>query len=368
MPYEVDTVVIGAGVVGLAVARELAIAGHEVIVLEAASAIGTETSSRNSEVIHAGIYYPSGSLKAELCVAGRHRLYDYCESRGIAYRRCGKLIVASGDADVARLQGIERQAVENGVTDIAWLNARDVAALEPGIRCSRALFSPSTGIVDSHALMLALQGDAEEAGAAVALQSPVLGGECRGGGILLRVGGDDPAAVSCRFVVNSAGLDAPALAARLSGVPRECVPRAYLARGNYFLLAGASPFRHLIYPLPEAGGLGVHVTLDLGGQVRFGPDVEWIEEKDYRVDARRAEPFYTAIRRYWPSLPDGALVPGFSGIRPKIAGPGEEAADFVIQGSDVHGVKGLVNLFGIESPGLTACLAIAERVRRCLGE
>ncbi len=366
MSFEVDCVVIGAGVIGLAVARELALSGREVIVLESAIAIGTETSSRNSEVIHAGIYYPTGSLKAELCVNGKQSLYEYCASRGVPHKRCGKLIVACDDEDANRLHEIEQQALANGVEDLEWRSARDVARLEPGIRCSHALLSPSTGIIDSHALMLALQGDAEDAGVAIAFRSPVVGGECRGGGIELRVGGEDPTAMLCRTVVNSAGLDAPGVAASLGGIPTASLPRSFMARGNYFTLNGKSPFKRLIYPVPEPGGLGIHVTLDLAGQARFGPDVEWIEEKSYRVDESRAERFYPAIRRYWPALPDGALTPGYAGIRPKVAGPGEEAADFVIQGAQEHGIDGLVNLFGIESPGLTSCLAIAKRVRHIL--
>ena len=366
MSFEADTVVIGAGVIGLAVARELAVSGSEVIVLEAAPTIGTETSSRNSEVIHAGIYYSTGSLKAELCVAGKHRLYSYCEKRGIPYRRCGKLIVACEESDADRLEAIARQAEANGVDDLVWKTRREVAELEPAIHCNQAFFSPSTGIIDSHALMLALQGDAEDAGAVVVFKSPVLGAECRSNAITLRVGGEEPSKIQCRQVINSAGLDAPDLARRFVGLFEEHIPAAYLARGNYFALAQKAPFRHLIYPLPEPGGLGIHVTLDLAGQVRFGPDVEWISEKDYRVNEQRAADFYPAIRRYWPTLPDGALLPGYSGIRPKIAGPGEAAADFAIQGSETHGIPGLVNLFGIESPGLTACLSIAERVRQRL--
>ncbi|GAB4349055.1 MAG: NAD(P)/FAD-dependent oxidoreductase [Gammaproteobacteria bacterium] len=361
--FEVDSAVIGAGVIGLAVARELALAGDEVVVLEAASAVGTGTSSRNSEVIHAGIYYPTGSLKARLCVRGKQLLYDYCESRAIPHRRCGKLVVACDEGDEQRLLSVEQLARANGVEDLIWLSGAELKEREPELRGSCALFSPSTGIIDSHALMLALQGEAEDAGARVVLRSPVLGGECGDGHIVLRVGGEQPAALRCRRVVNSAGLDAPRVARSLNGLPQQWIPNAYFARGNYFALSGKSPFRHLIYPLPEPGGLGIHLTLDLAGQARFGPDVEWIKEKDYRVNEAQAGRFYAAIRRYWPGLREGALAPAYAGIRPKIVGPGEEAADFVIQGPETHGIAGLVNLFGIESPGLTACLAIAGEVR-----
>jgi len=366
MLYEQDCIVIGAGVVGLSVARELALSGRDVIVLESANAIGTETSSRNSEVIHAGIYYPTGSLKAALCVAGKHSLYAYCESRGVAHRQCGKLIVACDAEDGDRLHAIEKQAQANGIEDLQWKSAQDAKQLEPSIRCSQALLSPSTGIIDSHALMLALQGDAEDAGVSIAFQAPVIGGECRGARIALRIGGEEPTTLMCRTVVNSAGLNAPTVAANLDGFPPVALPRSFMARGNYFTLNGASPFRRLIYPIPEPGGLGIHVTLDLAGQVRFGPDVEWIEKRDYRVNENRVASFYPAIRRYWPELPDGALTPGYAGIRPKIAGPGEAAADFVIQGPEEHGIDGLINLFGIESPGLTSCLAIAKRICRIL--
>lgn len=358
----VECAVIGAGVVGLAVARELALAGREVILLERAEAIGTECSSRNSEVIHAGIYYPPGSLKARLCVEGRRLLYRYCAERGIPHARLGKLLVAAAPAEVPALEGYARTAAANGVEQLEWLDPAAAAALEPAVRCVAALHSPATGIVDSHALMLALEGDAAGAGAVTVLKSPVERGAARGGGIDLYVGGAEPTAIRCAAVVNCAGLAAPAVARAIAGLPADRVPRAFFAKGHYFTLAGRSPFRRLIYPVPEAGGLGVHVTLDLAGRARFGPDVSWIDSVDYGFDGSRAERFYAAIRRYYPGLADGALAPGYTGVRPKISGPGEPAADFVIQGPADHGVAGLVNLFGIESPGLTAALAIAREV------
>ncbi|MGE0713872.1 MAG: NAD(P)/FAD-dependent oxidoreductase [Alphaproteobacteria bacterium] len=362
-----DCVVIGAGVVGLAVARALALAGREVVVLEKAEAIGTETSSRNSEVIHAGIYYPTGSLKAQLCVAGKHLLYDYCRAHGVPFRNCGKLIVATDDDQVPKLAAIGAKAAENGVPDLVPMTAAEVERLEPAVRCRAALFSPSTGIIDSHSFMLALQGDAEAAGAMIAFHTPVLGGRATDAGIVLEAGGAEPMTVRCRSVVVSAGLHAPSVAASIAGVPRQTVPRQLYAKGNYFSLLGRQPFGRLVYPMPDRHGLGVHVTIDLGGQARFGPDVEWIEEIDYDVDPRRCDGFYAAVRAYWPELPDGALVPAYSGIRPKISGPGEAAADYRIDGPADHGVPGLVCLYGIESPGLTAALAIGERVVELAG-
>lgn len=358
----VDCVVIGAGVVGLACARALARAGREVIVLEAAGAIGTETSSRNSEVIHAGIYYPPGSLKAGSCVAGRQMLYRYCEEHGVAHRRCGKLIVATAEDQVAALNRIRAQAEANGVDDLRPLSAAEAKAMEPQLRCVAALHSPSTGIIDSHGLMLAYRGDAEACGAMIALHSPVTGGAVQAEGVLLEVGGGEPMRIIARTVVNSAGLYAQRVAAALRGFAPDKVPPCHYAKGNYYSLSARSPFTHLIYPVPEAAGLGVHLTLDLAGQARFGPDVEWIAEIDYDVDLRRAEGFYRAIRDYWPGLKDGQLAPGYAGIRPKLGGPDQPAGDFLIQGPQQHGVAGLVNLFGIESPGLTASLALADRV------
>ena len=365
-----DVVVIGAGVVGLAVGRALALAGREVVVLEAASAIGTHTSSRNSEVIHAGLYYPTGSLKARLCVAGRDALYRYCAENDVAHRRIGKLLVATVDAEIAALESYKKQAELNGVTDLTWLDAGEARALEPAVRAVRGLLSPSTGIVDSHGLMLALQRDLTRRGGSVVLGSPVLGGEVTGGGITLRVGGEAPAqaptVVHCRAVVNSAGLFAQQVARSLDGLPPASIPPCHYAKGHYFVLAQAPPFQRLVYPLAVAGGLGVHVTLDLGGRARFGPDVSWIDGIDYSFDESRAPSFYAAIRRYWPDLRDGDLQPGYTGIRPKLGPAGTPAADFVIQGPPDHGVRGLVNLYGIESPGLTASLAIADRVAELL--
>ena len=356
----VDCVVIGAGVVGLAVARALALAGREVIILEEAGAIGTETSSRNSEVIHAGIYYAPGSAKALLCVKGRELLYRYCEERGVAHRRCGKLIVATEEGQIGALHKIQAQAAANGVHDLRLLTADEAKAMEPALRCVAALHSPSTGIVDSHALMLAYLGEAEDHGAMHALLSPVTGGEVEAHGIALDVSGTEPMRIRAHTVINSAGLMAQRFAASLRGFPSNMIPPLYYAKGNYYSLAARPPFTRLIYPVPEAAGLGVHLTLDLAGQARFGPDVEWITEIDYDVDLSRADGFYRAIRDYWPGLKDGQLAPGYAGVRPKLSGPNEPANDFLIQGPAEHGVPGLVNLFGIESPGLTASLALAE--------
>ena len=363
---QVDTVVIGAGVVGLACARALALAGREVIVLESESAIGTATSSRNSEVIHAGIYYPTGSLKAKLCVAGRSALYPFLAGHGIAHRRCGKLIVATEPAQIPELEKIRARAEANGVGDLRMLSAREARALEPQLVCVAALESPSTGIIDSHGFMLALRGEAEDHGTVIAFRSPVLSGNIREGNIELEVGGSEPMRLRARAVVNCAGLFAQNIARSIAGFPGERVPPSYYCKGNYFSLSGRSPFARLIYPAPESAGLGVHLTLDLAGQARFGPDVEWIERIDYDVDPRRADSFYHAIRSYWPRLKDGALQPAYSGIRPKLQARGEPARDFLIEGPKDHGVQGLVNLFGIESPGLTAALAIGEYVRGLL--
>jgi len=365
----IDALVIGAGVVGLAIGRALAQHGLETIVLERADAIGTETSARNSEVIHAGIYYPTGSLKARLCVQGREALHAFCESHGVAHRRCGKLIVASGDEQVAKLSRIEAQAASNGVHDLRRLDGPEARRLEPALRADAALLSPSTGIVDSHGLMLALQGDLEAAGGAVALRSPLEGLQCGDAAHVARVGGDAAMEIEARIVVNAAGLWAPLVASRFVGLAARHVPAARYAKGHYFSLAGRAPFSRLVYPVPPEGGLGVHLTLDLAGQARFGPDVEWISPAtpaaiDYQVDERRMASFEREIRAYWPGLPDGALAPAYSGVRPKLSGPGEPAADFVIQGPTVHGIAGLVNCFGIESPGLTSCLSIAEEVLR----
>lgn len=359
---EIGCAVIGAGVIGLAVARALAARGREVLILEAEGAFGTGISARNSEVIHAGIYYPAGSLKARLCVAGRGRLYAYCGERGIPHRRCGKLIVAGDEAQRGQLDRIAAAAAANGVDDLQPLSRDEARALEPALECSAALLSPSTGIIDSHALMLSLLGDAERDGAVLALNSPVHGGIVTNDGITLEIGGAEAMRIHAGIVVNCAGLGAQAVACGLRGLPAAMVPPLHYAKGNYYSLAGRAPFSRLIYPVPEAAGLGVHLTLDLGGQARFGPDVEWVERLDYGVDPRRADAFYAEVRRYWPQLPDGALLPAYAGIRPKPHAPGQAACDFLISGPADHGIPGLVNLFGIESPGLTACLALADQV------
>ena len=357
----VDCVVVGAGVVGLAVARALAQAGREVLVLEAADAIGTGTSSRNSEVIHAGIYYPQGSLKAKLCVQGKAMLYAYCEERGLPHRRCGKLIVATTQAQLELLSSIQRKAQANGVADLVLLSREQAQAMEPQLACVGAAHSPSTGIVDSHAFMLALQGDLEHSGGILVLNTPVVRMKHRESAINLEA--SDGTQLAAKTVVNAAGLQAVSLAQRFGGLNPSLVPPAYFAKGNYFTLSGRSPFSRLIYPVPEAAGLGVHLTIDLGGQAKFGPDVQWVESPDdVVVDPARGDAFYTEVRKYWPGLPDGALIPGYAGIRPKINAPAETARDFMIQGPADHGVPGLVNLFGIESPGLTSALAIGAHV------
>jgi L-2-hydroxyglutarate oxidase LhgO len=366
MSEHVEAVVVGAGVVGLAVARALAMAGREVIVLERHGLIGSETSSRNSEVIHAGIYYPTGSAKAELCVRGKHRLYAYSKERGIPHEACGKLIVATSEGQLAELERIEAKAAENGVTDLEFWDAARARALEPALACTGALWSPSTGIIDSHALMLAYQGDLEDAGGMIAFNASLERATVTADGFALEVGGETPMELACSILVNSAGLDAPHLARRIEGYDPAHAPAAYYCKGSYYTLPGKSPFSRLIYPVPEAAGLGVHVTIDLGGQCRFGPDTEWIEAIDYDVDPRRADVFYEAVRKYWPELPDNALEPGYSGIRPKTQPKGVASADFTIQGPAEHGTPGLVHLYGIESPGLTASLAIGEAVARRL--
>lgn len=360
--YEVDCIIVGGGVVGLAIARSLALSGREPIIVEAEKQIGMGTSSRNSEVIHAGLYYPEGSLKAALCVRGKQLLYEYCEARGVPHRRCGKILIASSEAQVAGLDGIVRSAAAAGVEDLVSLDRAALQRLEPALHGDRGLFSPSTGIVDSHALMLALQGEAEAHGAQTALASGVRSLDADGPMIRLTLDGEDAASLRTPLLINAAGLGAQALARSLATLRPDLVPALHYAKGRYFMLAGRAPFSHLVYPLPEAGGLGVHLTLDMAGAARFGPDVEWVDRLDYTVDPTGADTFYAAIRRYWPGLPDGALSPGYAGIRPKISGPGEPAADFVIQGPEDHGVDGLINLFGIESPGLTASLAIGEHV------
>jgi L-2-hydroxyglutarate oxidase LhgO len=362
MTDRVECVVIGAGVVGLAIARSLALSGRETVVLEAANAVGTITSSRNSEVIHAGIYYPRDSLKARFCVAGRQMLYEFCVAHGVRTKRCGKLIVATAEAQIAKLEAIRAAGRANGVTDLEMIGRDRAQAMESELSCLAALWSPSTGIIDSHGFMLALQGDLENAGGAVVLEAPVLSGECSTRGIRLMVGHNPGYEIEASLVVNCAGLGAQRVAQGLRGLNPKSIPPLYYAKGNYYGLETRAPFRHLIYPVPEDGGLGVHLTLDLSGRARFGPDVEWTEVLDYRVDPARAGRFYAAIRSYWPALADGALKPAYAGIRPKLAGPGSEASDFVVQGPQAHGIRGLVNLYGIESPGLTASLAIGSYV------
>ncbi len=368
MKEKIKCAVIGAGVVGLAVARAVQSSGHETIILEAERAIGTGTSSRNSEVIHAGIYYAQGSLKARFCVEGRRLLYKYCREHGVAHRNCGKFIVATAPDQVATLEKIQAAAKANGVGDLRFVPKEEVRLKEPSLFSFAALESPSTGIVDSHGFMLALQGDFETAGGVVALGAPVLAGECTRSGVILEVGGEEPMSLEAEILINCAGLNAPAIARKLSGLPASAVPANHFTKGNYYSFSGRSPFSRLIYPVPVPGGLGVHLTLDLAGQARFGPDVEAIDHIDYSVDPARSDAFYAEIRKYWPGLPDGALQPAYAGIRPKLGTPQSPMADFVIQGPAAHGVSGLVNLFGIESPGLTAALAIAEHVAVTIAE
>jgi len=367
----VDAVVVGAGAIGLACARALALGGLETVCLEATEGIGNGTSSRNSEVIHAGLHDAPGSLKATLCVAGRRALYPYCESHGVGHRRCGKLVVATSTAQVATLRAIEERALANDVEGLRWLDGDEARSLEPALSAEAALLSSATGIVDSHALMLAFLADFEGAGGALALRSPVERAAATRDGFVVRVGGAEPLELRARILVNAAGLFAQSLARRIDGLDPAHIPAAHFAKGNYYALARRAPFSRLVYPVPEPGGLGVHLTLDLAGQARFGPDVEWLppgtppEAIEYAVDPARSARFDDAIRRYWPGLPEGALAPAYSGVRPKLQGPGEPVRDFLLQGPATHGVAGLLNLYGIESPGLTASLAIAaEAVRR----
>jgi L-2-hydroxyglutarate oxidase LhgO len=355
-----QVLVIGAGVIGLAVARTAAIAGHEVIVAEQADAIGTGISSRNSEVIHAGMYYPTGSLRAQFCPRGNRMLYEFCASHGVPHRRCGKLIVATSEAERARIEAIHAQGLTNGVEGLELIGGNAARAMEPELACVAALVSPSTGIIDGHGYMLALQGDLEAHDGAIAFETPVTAIEKTSRGFRVSFGGKEPGHLDVDAVVNCAGLSAQKVARTIEGFPKERIPKQVLAKGNYFAYAGRPVFTRLIYPTPVDGGLGVHVTLDLAGRMRFGPDVQWIETENYEVDASRADTFYARIRTYWPGLPDGTLVPDYAGVRPKLSGPGEPARDFMIEGPADHGVAGLVNLFGIESPGLTSSLAIAE--------
>ena len=359
---DIDAIVIGAGVVGLACARALALTGRSVIVLESADSIGSETSSRNSEVIHSGIYYPTGSLKAKLCVAGRKALYAFCDLHGVPHSRCGKLIVAAEEAELPSISALKGKGEANGVDDLTWLSQAEAKAMEPALRCVGALLAPSTGIIDSHAFMLALQGDAADLGALFAYRAPYLSAEAEDDGFMVSAGGAEPMRVSASAIVNAGGLHASKIAEAISGLERKFAPQIRYAKGNYFALRGRAPFQRLIYPAPHTHGLGVHLTFDLGGQARFGPDVEWVDAIGYDVDACRGEGFAEAIRGYWPGLPDDALTPAYSGIRPKLGGPDDPAADFRIDGPEIHGLPGLVNLYGIESPGLTSALAIADEV------
>jgi L-2-hydroxyglutarate oxidase LhgO len=357
-----QTLVIGAGVVGLAVARAAARAGHDVIVAEKADAIGTGISSRNSEVIHAGMYYPTGSRRARFCPRGNRMLYDFCKSHGVPHRRCGKFIVATSEAERTRIEAIQAQGKTNGVEGLELIGGNAARDLEPELSCIAALVSPTTGIIDGHAYMLALQGDIEAHGGAIAFETPVERLTPMLHGWRVQFGGREPGHLDVDAVVNSAGLSAQAVARAIEGYPATRIPKQVLARGNYFAYAGRPVFTRLIYPTPVDGGLGVHVTLDLAGRMRFGPDVEWIDHENYDVDPARAASFYARIRTYWPGLPDGSLAPDYAGVRPKLTGPGEPAADFMIEGPAEHGMAGLVNLFGIESPGLTSSLPLADEV------
>src|SRR3990172_3145219 len=363
--FKVEAVVIGAGVIGLAIARALALHGVNVVLLEKESVAGTGTSSRNSEAIHSGIYYEPESLKALLCVRGRRMMYNYCDERRVSHRQCGKLVVATDPSEDAQLGYLLQRAEKNGVEEIELIGAARLKSLESHIHGTSALLSPCSGIVDTHALMLSYQADAEAAGATIVFRTPVLAATMVGRTIQLRTGGSESTELEADLVVNAAGLDAWDFSARLTGLDRATIPAKFLAKGNYFTLTGATPFRHLIYPVPEPGGLGIHVTLDLAGQARFGPDVEWVDRIDYAVDPDRGRRFYDAIRRYWPDLSDGALVSAYSGIRPKTAAT--KQCDFVIQGPGDTGHRGYIALYGIESPGLTASLAIGERVAQLAG-
>jgi L-2-hydroxyglutarate oxidase LhgO len=368
----IDALVVGAGVVGLATARALAMAGLDVIIIEREASLGTGVSSRNSEVIHAGHYYDAGSRKARWCVHGRRQLVAYCQERNIPHRICGKLVVAAPGQDESKLRALLERGRVNGVEGLRLIDRSEALAMEPALFCGSALYSPVTGIVDSHALMTALLADAERHGAMLAVKSPLTRAWREGDEWCVATGGEEAFEMSCRFIVNAAGLGAQAVAQAVEGLDPRTIPRQHLAKGHYFSLATRSPFSRLIYPLPVDGGLGVHLTLDLGGQARFGPDVEWLPDTttesqlDYRVDDQRCAAFEADIRRYWPDLPDASLIPAYTGVRPKISGRGEPAADFCLLGPRDHGQPGLVNLFGIESPGLTSSMAIADAVLEAL--
>ena len=361
---QADVIVVGAGVIGLAIARQLSLNGRSVLVLEREDTIGSGVSSRNSEVIHAGLYYTQGSLKARVCVEGRRLLYGYCRDRGVGFRNCGKLVVADRPEQVAKLQAIRALAASNGVEDLEIISGAEARAMEPELHCVAALHVPSSGIIDSHQLMLAFQGDAEALGADVVLRTPVLGGRAQNGRIVISAGVAGDTEIEARLVVNCAGLGAQGLARAIAGFDQRFVPPLHLAKGNYFALSGRAPFSRLVYPLPEPGGLGIHFTLDLAGVGRFGPDVEWIDAENFDVDPRRGLAFYDSIRRYWPGLADGRLSAAYAGIRPKIERPGGSGAEFIVQGPADHGCAGLINLFGIESPGLTASLALSTHIAK----
>ena len=369
---QVDCVVIGAGVVGLAVAREMALQGRETILLERESAFGTISSARNSEVIHAGIYYPKGSLKAKLCVEGNRMLYEYCRTHHVATQPYGKLIVASDESQLDDLQAILYKAQQNDVPEIKMMTGDQAKSMEPELHCSAAVLSATTGIVDSHGFMLSLLGGFEDAGGMIAYHSPLISakpiGSMAQGGFELSIGGPDGMNIQTKYLINCAGMSAPAVAQQIEGLDKDQIPKAYFAKGNYFSLSGKSPFTHLIYPIPEPGGLGVHLTLDMGGQAKFGPDVEWLditseEQIDYTVNPKRSEGFYEAVRRYWPELKDNSLQPNYSGVRAKIVPPNTPAGDFCFNTPQDHGLEGLYNLYGFESPGLTSSLAIAKHLQ-----
>lgn len=363
MAFDTDVVIIGAGVVGLSTGFSLARRGYETVIIEAENGIGQGVSSRNSEVIHAGIYYPSKSLKARLCVTGRHMMYAFLEKYRVPHARCGKLVVATRAEEEARLDAIYRQGLANGVDDLQRLTGEEARALEPELNASAAILSPSSGVVDSHALMLALGGEITRHGGAIAVNTPFAGATpLEGGGFGIRTGGENATELSARYLVIAAGLGAQAAAAQIETYPTDAIPKLHYGKGVYFTCAGKAPFERLVYPLPIPGALGTHYRRDLGGQARFGPDLEYVDEPDYGVDPARAAQFYETVREFWPGLPDDALVPDYAGIRPKIHGPGEPQCDFRIEGADKHGLRGLVTMFGIESPGLTSCLAIGELV------
>lgn len=365
---DIECIVVGAGVVGLAIARMLSKQGREVLIVEAESLFGSGISSRNSEVIHAGLYYPVDSLKAKLCIRGKELLYDYCKQQHIAHQRLGKLLVATNESEVAQLLAIKSNAEQCGVNDLKILHSTEVTALEPELNCELALLSPSTGIVDSHALMFTLLGEAEQAGAQLVLNTPLKKADIKGPNHFICYFDDtDQSVISCSYLINASGLHATELAKNFSGLDQQYIPEAYYyCKGSYFSYSGKSPFKHLIYPMPNSAGLGVHLTLDLGGQIKFGPDVTWFQEENYEVEYAQIESFYKAVRRYWPSLKNDTLHAAYAGIRPKLSGPHQPAADFILSSKSQHGVAGLLNLFGIESPGLTAALAIAEEVTQQL--